>query len=136
MGFLPYHMRLEVYFLCAGLMHNSNILCLLYHGFITLFTSKDINWCLNSWKLMFKKELHCIWIPTIWYAFFQKGIPDLEKVYQMVMWHNVNIRYAYAYNIMHTAMTFGILQNLGIIANTKGEGPKTIGRGEVCRCLW
>ncbi len=30
--------------------------------------SKNINWCFNSWKLMFKQGLCYIRIPTIWYA--------------------------------------------------------------------
>ncbi len=46
-------------------MHHSNISVFsFYPGFMILFTSKDTNWCLNIWKLMFKYELCCVWITT------------------------------------------------------------------------
>ncbi len=53
-----------------------------------------INWCLKSWKLVFRWGLCCIWIQTIWYAFSLKGIPDGD----MVMWpYGIP-----THNIMHT----------------------------------
>ncbi len=56
----------------SRLMHHSNILVVFMPWFVTLLTSKDISWCLKTWKLMFKWGLRCAWVPTIWYVFFRK----------------------------------------------------------------
>ncbi len=61
LGSQPYHIRLKVKcdmdgikIVWSDLMHHSNIF-----GFITLFTHKDKNWYLSSWKLMFKMLIYC-----------------------------------------------------------------------------